>query len=77
MKALGFSKLKAKLAAQAQRDKELREIIAGLVDISQLKEISRSPRAIVLVAANKVFAQELFFKKEALQRMFSCEVVIK
>ena len=77
MKHVTFSNLKAKFEKKDKEDREFREMITGLIDISHVKEISRSKRAIVLVAANKVFAQELFFKKETLQNAFSCEVVIK
>ena len=77
MRSIGFDKLKEKLAGEAQRDKKMRELIAGLVDVSQLKEISRSPQGVVLTAVNKTFAQELFFKKEALQDALACPIKIR
>lgn len=71
-----FQNLAQKYQQAEQKDREFRQRVAQIIDLSQLKEFSRSRRAVTLVAANKAFAQELFLRKEAIQNALACEVII-
>ena len=78
MKPLIPQSLKKKFLSRADDDRKLRgqvkKIIAGTFE---LKEVNITSQAVILVAADKATAQELFFQKEALKREFKREIVIR
>lgn len=85
MQHLTFAKQKERIAAQSVQDQLFRlhvktalKKVFGTEDIARtyIKDFSRTARAITIAATNKVFAQELFLKKETLQTELGAEVII-
>lgn len=77
MNHVSFRDLKAGFEKKDQEDREFRGMVAKVLDISRLKNLSRSKRGVILVAGDKAHAQELFLQRETLRQALACEVIIK
>lgn len=78
MKMLALSALKKQFSIKAANDKKLRDQVTKVLSGAfEIKDMRFTTHAIVLTAANKTVAQELFLRRESLRRELKRKIVIR
>lgn len=81
MKLASFVDIKDRLLLVQNKDKALREQVRTAVarhfKTEVIKEMSFTKDSIILVAINKISAQELFFRKNLIEKELKKNILIK